>query len=82
MSIVPSTMVDRAADEIEIVNRFRQLVPSPSGRYENDIELNSLRPDSLRFNGRSYKAQWSADHKWNSITIAFNYTNSAFPMAL
>ena len=57
MSIVSSTMADRAADEIGMVNLFPQLVPSPAGRYENDIDRNALGPDSLRFNGGSYKAQ-------------------------
>ena len=58
-----------------MVKIFTQLVPSPFGRYENKLELDSTRHDRVRFNGRSCYAVWTTDPEWKVIDIAFSFTN-------
>ena len=61
--------------EIGIIKIFTQFVPSPFGRYENKLELDSTRHDSVRFNGRVCNAVWTTDPEWKVIDIAFSVTN-------
>ena len=56
--------------EIGIIKIFTQFVPSPFGRYENKLELDSTRHDSVRFNGRVCNAVWTTDPEWKVIDIA------------
>ena len=59
--------------EIGTVMIFKQLVPSPFGRYENDIEINSLHVHSVRFKCKLRSAAWATDVEWNEIDVAFSY---------
>ena len=72
IAVLP-TMVHMTAAEIGMVKIFQQLVPSPFGRYENVLEINFLRPNSVRFNGRLCRAEWDADYEWDVVDIAFSY---------
>ena len=60
--------------EIGTAMIFKQLVPSPFGRYESDIEIKSFRPHSARFKGKLCSAAWANDVDGNEIDIAFSYT--------
>ena len=60
--------------KICMLELFKQLVPSPNGRHENDLEINTLCPNSVRFNGRVCRAIRDADYWWNVIEVAFSYT--------
>ena len=68
------TMMHMSAGEIGMLKLFKQLVPSPFGRHENDLEINTLCPNSVRFTGRVCKAIWYADYRWDVIEFAFSYT--------
>ena len=68
------TMVHMSAGEIGMLKLFKQLVPSPNGRHENDLEINTLCPNSVRFNGRVCRAIRDADYWWNVIEVAFSNT--------
>ena len=63
--------------EIGTVMIFKQLVPSPFGRYENDLELNSLRPHRVRFKRKLCSAAWATDAECNEIDIALSYRAKA-----
>ena len=62
-------MMAQNPGEIGIVKIFTQFVPSPFGRYENKLELDSTRHDSVRFNGRVCNAVWTtaARPRWPAV---------------
>ena len=68
------TMVRVSAMEIGMLKLFKQLVPSPNGRHENDLEINTLCPNNVRFNGKVCKTIWHAAYEWDEIEVAFSYT--------
>ena len=68
-------MMAQNPGEIGIIKIFTQFVPSPFGRYENKLELDSTRHDRVRFNGRVCNAVWTTDPEWKVIDIAFSFTN-------
>ena len=71
----PPTMDGRAIGALGVSNTFRQLVLAVTGRYENEIVLNTQRPGKLCFNGTTYDARWAVDDDWNVITFSFSQRN-------
>ena len=67
-------MVRVSSGELGVLKLFKQLVPTSNGRHENDLEINTLRPDSVRFKLKICPATWFVDHDWDKIEFAFSYT--------
>ena len=66
-------MVNVSSGELGVLKLVKQLVPISNGRHENDLEINTLGPDSVRFNKTICPATWFVDHDWDKIEFDFSY---------